>query len=533
MSLSAGTSRRLWLTRTVVVNVSEYLRQAAESDPDRIALVDLSGDVRRELSYSALDEAVDGVGRALSGRGLVAGASVGLVMANRSDLPIAFFGIVRSGMIAVPLNPRSTVAEMRSRFADARVRLVLCDPACVDAVREAVGPDAAVVVDDHFLAEAPDLTPAASRDPESIAAILYTSGVGGEPKGVMLSHRALAANIEQAAAVEPPLVTSDDVVLGLLPMFHVYGLNAVLGFAIRAGARIVMVDRFDADGLLATIRDEGITNLPLAPPVIAAWAGRGDLREALARVRVIVSGAAPLDADLAAAFEASSGLPVDQGYGMTEAAPVVATTLASRQPGEKPKPGSVGRPLPGITVQIREASGAEAATGEVGEILVRGDNLLSGHWPPGPDGRGAEGPDADGWYATGDVGYLDDDGDLTVVDRVKDLVIVSGFNVYPSEVEDVMGDVDGVANVAVVGVPDPTTGEAVVAFVVAADPSADADALVAAIRARCEKNLARFKQPTQISVVADLPSSATGKIAKERLRAMARRPDLNLEPDRG
>lgn len=520
----------------MVVNVSEYLREAAERAPESIAIVEGSGPARRELTYSDVDTAADSVARALTGRGLVAGAPVGLVMANRVDLPIAYFGIVRGGMVAVPLNPRSTPDELRRRLGDAKVKLVLCDATGAEAVRQAAAEVAcSVVVDgvepagdetafDDFIAEAPDITPVASRDPESLAAILYTSGSSGEPRGVMLSHRALIANIEEAAAVDPPLVTSDDVVLGLLPMFHIYGLNAVLGFATRAGARIVMVDGFDPAGLLATVRDEGITNLPLAPPVIAAWAGRDDLRDSLDRVRVIVSGASPLDSALAAEFEKSAGRPVDQGYGMTEAAPVVAITLAAHAPGEPPKPGSVGRPLPGVTVRIVDSHGEEAALGDVGEIAVRGDNLFSGHWP-----EGAEGPDDDGWYATGDLGFLDADGDLTVVDRLKDLVIVSGFNVYPSEVEDVLASVEGVEAAAVVGVPDGQTGEAVLAFVVPSDPDADQEQLRTVIDEVCRERLARFKQPTAIEVVSGLPYSATGKIAKERLRAMARRSDLNLE----
>ena len=400
-------------------------------------------------------------------------------MANRADLPIAYFGILRGGMVAVPMNPRSTADEIGRMLADAKAKVVLCDATGAPPVREAVaGYECDVVVDgvepndaettfDEFIGEAADAEPVAPRDAEALAAILYTSGASGHPRGVMLSHRALIANVEQAASVEPPLVTSDDRMLGLLPMFHIYGLNAVLGYAMRAGARVVMVDGFDPAGLLATVRDEGITNLPLAPPVIAAWAGRDGLREALAGVRVVVSGASALDPDLAALFAESSGHHVEQGYGMTEASPVIAVTLASRrEPGAAPKQGSVGHSLPGIEVRTVDAHGNDVENGDLGELLVHGDNLFSGYWPDGADG-----PDADGWYRTGDVGFADDDGDLTLVDRLRELVIVSGFNVYPSEVEDVIKEVGGVAEVAVVGVPDEKTGEGVVAFVV---PTSDA-----------------------------------------------------------
>ena len=522
----------------MAVNLSEYLHAAAVADPDGVALVEVSsrGGERRTLSWSDVDSAADAVARALTGRGLVAGQRVALVMANRADLPIAYFGILRGGMVAVPMNPRSTADEIGRMLADAKAKVVLCDATGAPPVREAVaGYLCDVVVDgveandaettfDDFIGEAADAEPVAPRDAEALAAILYTSGASGHPRGVMLSHRALIANVEQAASVEPPLVTSDDRLLGLLPMFHIYGLNAVLGYATRAGARVVMVDGFDPAGLLGTVRDEGITNLPLAPPVIAAWAGREGLREALAGVRVVVSGASALDPDLGALFAESSGHHVEQGYGMTEASPVIAVTLASRrEPGAAPKQGSVGHSLPGIEVRTVDAHGNDVENGDLGELLVQGANLFSGYWPDGADG-----PDADGWYRTGDVGFADDDGDITLVDRLRELVIVSGFNVYPSEVEDVIKEVRGVAEVAVVGVPDEKTGEGVVAFVVPSADSTGEDELAAEIAEHCRERLARFKHPSRVVVVGDLPHSATGKVAKGRLRALARGEALNL-----
>jgi long-chain acyl-CoA synthetase len=525
----------------VAVNLSEYLHASAVADPDGVALVEVStraGTERRTLSWSDVDSAADAVARALTGRGLVAGQRVALVMANRADLPIAYFGILRGGMVAVPMNPRSTAGEIQRMLADAKVKVILCDATGAPAVREALREYACdVVVDgiepigaetsfDSFIGEATEVEPAFPRDAEALAAILYTSGASGHPRGVMLSHRALIANVEQAAAVDPPLVTADDRLLGLLPMFHIYGLNAVLGCAVRAGARVVMVDGFDPAGLLATVRAEGVTNLPLAPPVIAAWAGRDDVREALAGVRVVISGASTLDAELASAFAESSGHPVEQGYGMTEASPVIAVTLASRrEPGSPPKPGSVGHSLPGIEVRTVDADGNDVENGDLGELLVHGDNLFSGYWPDGADG-----PDADGWYRTGDVGFADDDGDLTLVDRLKELVIVSGFNVYPSEVEDIVKEVDGVAEVAVVGVPDENTGEAVLAFVVPTADVSSPDDLSATIAEHCRARLSRFKHPARVVVVADLPHSPTGKVAKGRLRALARGEALNLGP---
>ena len=521
----------------MTVNVSDYLRDAASTDPDGVALVEHRAE-RREITWRQFDAAADAVARGLSARGLVAGQRVAVVMANRIDLPIAYFGILRGGMVAVPINPRSTTREIGRMLADSLARVVLCDEAGISQVREAVTDDhqVSVIVDgaapqqgetafDAFLADAVGSDPAAPVDAEALAVVLYTSGTSGKPRGAMLTHRALIANIEQIARLDPPAMTSDDVCLGLLPMFHIYGLNCVLGQAVRQGARVLLVDGFDPGGLLDQIVAEGVTNIPLAPPVVAAWAGRDELRDKLARVTTILSGASALDPELAETFFASSGKHIEQGYGLTETAPVIATTFGSpREPGTPPKPGSVGRPLPGIEVRIVEAGGADAHGGDPAEIWVKGDNLFSGYWPDGVDG-----PRDDGWYPTGDVGFLDEDGDLTLVDRLRELVIVSGFNVYPFEVEDVIAEVPGIAQVAVVGLPDEETGEAVVAFVVPENPDSDETTIVELVEAHCRTRLARFKQPKRVVVVQGLPHSATGKVAKGRLRALARSETLGLD----
>ncbi|MGA8987916.1 class I adenylate-forming enzyme family protein [Aeromicrobium sp.] len=521
----------------MTVNVSDYLRAAASHDPDGVALVEHRA-VRREVTWGEFDAAADAVARGLTSRGLVAGQRVAIAMANRIDLPIAYFGILRGGMVAVPINPRSTTSEIGRMLADSLARVVLCDEAGVTQVREAVTQEhqISVVVDgsepgpgetafDALLADATGGDPAAPADVEALAVVLYTSGTSGKPRGAMLTHRALIANIEQIAQLDPPAMTSEDVCLGLLPMFHIYGLNCVLGQAVRQGACVLLIDGFDPGGLLDQIVAEGVTNIPLAPPVVAAWAGREDLRDKLAGVTTILSGASALDPELADTFLSSSGKHIEQGYGLTETAPVITTTLGQpRDADTSPKAGSVGRPLPGIDVRIVEANGEDSSSGDPAEIWVRGDNLFSGYWPDGIDG-----PRDDGWYPTGDIGLLDADGDLTLVDRLRELVIVSGFNVYPFEVEDVIAEVPGVAQVAVVGLPDEETGEAVVAFVVPEQLGADEGALLESVAAHCRTRLARFKQPHRVVVVSGLPHSATGKVAKGRLRALARSSTLGLD----
>jgi long-chain acyl-CoA synthetase len=333
----------------------------------------------------------------------------------------------------------------------------------------------------------------------------------------MLTHRALLANIEQVASVDPPMIHGDDVVLGVLPLFHVYGLNAVLGVVMRHRAKLVLTGRFEPQGTLDLIEDEACSVVPVAPPVFAYWRDVDQLKERLGPVRLVLSGSAPLSPELALEFNQLTGIPIHQGYGLTEASPVVTSTLCS----ETFQPGSVGAALPGIEIRLVDEAGRPPEGEDPGEIQIKGDNLFSGYWPDG-----ALGPDREGWWSTGDVGFLDASGDLFLVDRLKELVIVSGFNVYPVEVEDVIREVPGVLEAAVIGVEDPQTGESVVAYVVA--PGADATALEAAVRTHCEQRLARFKQPSRIEVVGELPVGVTGKVQKGRLRGMERRRALGL-----
>lgn len=522
----------------MTVNVSEFLRATAQRDPEGIALIEPRTD--REITWAEFDDWADRVAQTLLGLGLVAGNRVGLVMANGLDHCVAWFGLLRGGMVAVPISPRSTPDEISRAVADSQVKLVVADADSITQVRAAdtgsarivvhrVAPEEGEIRFGSLVESAPEGTPIAPPDAEALAVILYTAGASGQPRGAMLSHRALIANIEQVGAVEPAVIEPDDVVLGLLPMSHIYGLNAVLGQSVRVGASVVLVNSFDPEALLTLVQELGVTNLPIAPPVVAAWASREGAREKLAGVRLIVSGASPLDPELAYEFEKTTGHRVEQGYGLTESAPVLTVTVGaprSEPDVDGPRPSTVGRVVPGVELQLLDPLGNPATPGDPAQVWVKGDNLFSGYWPGGVDG-----PNEEGWWATGDMGFVDADGNLTLVDRLREMVKVSGFTVYPSEVEEVVTDVPGVSQVAVVGRPDERTGEAIVVFVVPEDPEhADSDALAAAIQAECDLKLARFKRPGEIQVLARLPHSPTGKVAKGRLRALARGEQLGLAP---
>lgn len=505
-------------------DISALVAEAAADVPDRQALVESGG---RSLTWAQLEDEVARLATGLGAHGVRAGQRVMIAVGNRIEFVTTYLAVLRAQVVAVPVNPRSTASELARMMADSGTRLVVVDETALDAVRRALaelGPDVAaptVVVTgaepgggEVALA---DLRAEVVRpvpplpDPEKLAALLYTSGTSGLPRAAMLSHRALLANLEQVAAVEPPMMHGDDVVLGVLPLFHVYGLNAVLGGVLRHRARLLLVEHYDPQAVLDLIDDEACSVVPIAPPVFAHWLPDEHLRERLGPVRLVLSGSAPLEAEVIEKFTSITGIPVHQGYGLTEAAPVVTSTLCSKEPHA----GSVGAALPGIELRLVDETWGQVEGEDPGQIQVRGDNLFSGYWPDGADG-----PDADGWYATGDVGFLDAEGDLFLVDRVKELVIVSGFNVYPTEVEDVIREVEGVADAAVIGVPDEETGEAVVAYVV---PSRPMTHLEAAVRAHAIVRLARFKLPSRIEVVDELPLTATGKVQKGRLRGLERR----------
>jgi long-chain acyl-CoA synthetase len=535
-------------TGTGVTDVAELVTLASEESPDRLAVVEAEG---RSLTWAQLDHEVGRVATGLGAAGIVAGFRVMLVMGNRIEFLTTYLGTLRAQAVAVPVNPLSTPGELARMVADSGSRMVVADTGTVTAVREAavlmqraiagdtegmgeVAPElvARLVVPrvvvvgstllpgersyDHLRADTPRPVPAL-QDPEKLAALLYTSGTSGRPRAAMLTHRALVANIEQAAAVRPPMIHGDDVVLGVLPMFHVYGLNAVLGGVLRHRAKLVLAERFDPQGTLDLIEDEACSVVPVAPPVFAYWRDVDALEERLGPVRLILSGSAPLSTEVIEEFSGRTGIPIHQGYGLTEASPIVTSTLRS----ERLQTGSVGAALDGIEIRLVDEAGAVPVGDDPGEIQIRGANLFSGYWPDGADG-----PDDEGWWSTGDVGFLDARGDLFLVDRLKELVIVSGFNVYPVEVEEVIGEVPGVAEVAVIGVEDAATGEAVVAYVVA--PGLDAARVETDVREHCATRLARFKQPTRVEVVEALPLTVTGKVQKGRLRGLERRRALGI-----
>ena len=499
-------------------NLSDLVRRAAEH-PDKPAL--LFRDT--VVTWAELDGLVDAAAAGLLDLGLEQGDRLGISLANTPDFPVAYFGALRAGLVAVPLNTGYTADELRHALSDSGARGLVTTRAGASTAeglaREIDSLEHVLVVGstsgqgsswEGLLDRGRSAGRVESRaGGEDLAVLLYTSGTSGRPKGAMLPHRALLANLAQTAQIEPQVVAPDDVVLLVLPLFHVYGLSAGLGAIAAKGATGLLVERFDPVETLAEIRRHAVTNIVGAPPMYVAWSMLSDVEDAFTSVRLALSGAAPLPAAVLQRMLDVTGHHVFEGYGLTETAPVLTSTLMS----EAAKPDSIGRPVPGVELRLVDEQGRLVEEGDPGEVSVRGANVFLGYWP---DASG--GPDADGWFATGDVAYVDPDGDLHLVDRRREMVLVSGFNVYPREVEDVLLAHPEVQEVAVIGIPHPYTGESVKALVVLVPGSSlSADEVIA----HSARSLARFKCPTAVSFVSELPHGATGKVSKGQLREMS------------
>ncbi len=494
------------------------VRTSAQRRPEAPALI--AGET--VVTWAELDERVSRAAGRLAA-GTTPGDRVALVLGNNVQFAVAYFGVLRAGLVAVPLNPGYTADELTFALSDSAAVRVVADDAVLGRLRLSQG--VAVPPAELAAGEPGAPHPVSAGD---LAVLLYTSGTSGRPKGAMLTHRALAANHDQLALIEPPVLGATDVVLLAIPFFHAYGLNTGLGAIAHYGACGVLVDRFEPAATLALMARHEVTAVIGVPSMYAAWSHEPTARDALAAVRTAVCGAAPFDPVDAARFTAATGKTVLVGYGLTEAAPVLTTTAVS----DRQKTGSIGRPLPGVSLLLRSADGEvlwrdgpvadvedaavldldlEVSAGtDPGEIVVRGANLFSGYWPDAHDG-----PDADGWWGTGDIAYADADGDLVLVDRIGELILVNGFNVYPAEIERVLDAHPGVAEAAVIAVPDQLTGQAPYAYVV---PALDPAPTPAELQVHCAAKLARFKLPAGIELVAELPHSPIGKVRKGALR---------------
>jgi malonyl-CoA/methylmalonyl-CoA synthetase len=492
-------------------NLYSTMRARFASDPARTALETPSGGA---LTYGQLDVLAARMAGVLAVRGVLPGDRV-VAQVEKSTAAVALYlGCLRAGAIFVPLNTAYTDAEVAHFLSDAEPRVfVRSRGGDVSGYRaDVLGTDEASPLWSEALATAPrdDVAP---RDADDLAAIVYTSGTTGRSKGAMLSHGNLASNA--ATLVKLWGFSERDVLLHALPIYHVHGLFVALHCAFLSAARVLFLPKFDAAEVRALLpRATVLMGVPTFYTRLLAenGFGRADCRA----MRLFISGSAPLLADTWREFERRTGHAILERYGMTETGMITSNPLD----GERVA-GTVGFALPGVEIRLANDEGLPASPGTAGVLEVKGPNVFSGYWRMLE--RSAAERRADGFFVTGDVATMDEEGRVTLVGRAKDLIITGGLNVYPKEIEEVLDACEGVGESAVVGVPDADFGEAIVAVVVAADGAKPvADALMNAVKAR----LARFKHPRRIVFVDELPRNAMGKVQKnvlrERLTAKAR-----------
>jgi acyl-CoA synthetase (AMP-forming)/AMP-acid ligase II len=479
------------------------LRHAGRLGP-KPALVDSASG--RAIAYGDLPGEIAAAAGGLAGAGHRPGDVVGVVLPNVPEFAVVFHGTLERGGVVTPVNPAFTPGEIARQLEDARARFVITTAELAPVVSAAAGGAQVLVVGSQALHA--DAVPPEPAGPEDLAALPYSSGTTGFPKGVILTHRNLTANIVQVEGVFR--CGEDDVLLAVLPYFHIYGLTVNMNFALARGATVVTMARFDLAAFLETIERYGVTRAFLVPPILLALSKHPLVdRYDLGSLDLVVSGAAPLDERLAGAVADRIGCRVVQGYGLTETSPV--THLPPEGPGMTAKPGSVGPPLPGTECRAVDIeSGEPLAAGADGEIVIRGPQVMRGYLRD--DEATAAAIDANGWFHTGDIGHVDDDGWLFVVDRLKELIKVRGLQVAPAELEAVLQAHPAVADAAVVPSPDRHGGEVPKAFVVLREAAGLDD-----LRAYVADRVARHKRIRRIEAVDEIPRSPSGKILRRVL----------------
>jgi len=468
---------------------------------------------RQTFGYQELAEASERVAGLLASYDVAPGDRVAIMLPNIPEFAAVYYGVLRTGGVVVPMNPLLKAREVAFYLSDSGAQVVFAWPTAAGEVAAALervpGATMVEVAPDSFaalLAGHEPVTAVVDRDAEDTAVILYTSGTTGQPKGAELTHGNLVSNV---AVTQSDLVslTEDDVVFGGLPLFHSFGQTVTLNASMAAGATLLLLPRFDAAtaaGLMATY---GATVFAGVPTMYAALLGLTDAPE-LPALRVCISGGAALPVEVLHRFEERFGCEVLEGYGLSETSPVASFNRA----GQDRKPGSIGYPVTGIEMRVVDGTGIPVAEGEVGEIAIRGHNVMKGYWQR-PEAT-ADVLDEDGWFLTGDVGRVDEDGFYFIVDRKKDLIIRGGFNIYPREIEEVLYEHPDVAAAAVVGIAHPEYGEEVGAAVVLRP---GATVTETELRDHVKAQVAAYKYPRVVWFVDALPMGPTGKILKREI----------------
>jgi acyl-CoA synthetase (AMP-forming)/AMP-acid ligase II len=499
------------------LDLTSFVFEHAGGRADKPALID--GPSGRTVTYGQLADSIRALAAGLTARGFGKGDVLGVYMPNVPEYAIALHGVASVGGRCTTMNPLYTAGEVAHQLEDSGARLLVTVGPMLDVAREAAekaGIEEVFVVGDgdgatpiaDLLgdpAEAPRVEIDAGND---LAVLPYSSGTTGLPKGVMLSHRNLVANLSQMQAAFP--IEEDDTLIGVLPFFHIYGMVVIMNQGLRAGATIVTMPRFDLDQFLGLLQEHRVTRAYVVPPIALALAKHPAVDGVdLSAMQTIMCGAAPLGAELAEAVAERIGCTVIQGYGLTETSPV---THVIRPSGDN-RPGSIGQALPNTECRlVNPETGEDAAEGERGELWIRGPQVMKGYL--NNDEATRHTVDDDGWLHTGDIGVVDSDGFFQIVDRLKELIKYKGFQVAPAELEALLITHPEVQDVAVIGVPDEECGELPKAYVVPAGDSLDADELME----WCGNQVSPQKKVRLVETIDAIPKSASGKILRRELK---------------
>ena len=495
-------------------SLATILTDTASKHGDRVAFK--LDDV--ELTYGMLDEASARIAGLLAAKGIEPGDRVGIMLPNVPYFPVVYYGILRAGAVVVPMNVLLKEREVRFYLEDPGAKLVFAWHDFADAAQtgaDEAGTECVVVKPGEFeqlLGSAEPRRDVVDRSGDDTAVILYTSGTTGKPKGAELSHANLTRNCGTVGASLAE-ISEDDVLLGALPLFHSFGQTCTMNATVSTGATVTMLPRFDPEKALEIIERDGVTIFQGVPTMYNGMLHSGSADSAdTSTLRICMSGGAAMPAELMRAFEDKFGCIILEGYGLSETSPVASFN----HPDKERKPGSIGTPIDGVEMRCVDEDGNEVAQGEIGEIVIRGHNIMKGYWDR-PDAT-SEAINDEGWFHSGDMAKVDEDGYFFIVDRKKELIIRGGYNVYPREVEEVLYEHPAVKEAAVVGVPDEALGEEVGAAVVLCEgASADADE----IRAYVKEQVAAYKYPRKLWFMDELPKGPTGKILKREIEVPA------------
>jgi long-chain acyl-CoA synthetase len=467
------------------------------------------------LTFGEFRDAALRVAAGLQARGVEPGDRVGLVLPNVVSFPVVFYGALLAGAAVVPMNPLLKAREVEYYLRDSGAKVVVALAPAEPVVEAAgtVGIDAVTVGPalPEELMHGGALDAVVDRADDDLAVILYTSGTTGQPKGAELTHANLAGNARTTAETLLES-TTDDVVMGCLPLFHVFGLTCGLNTTVLRGSTLTLIPRFDGAKALSVIERDKVTIFEGVPTMFSAMLHSDDADKVdVSSLRLCVSGGSAMPVEVMRSFEETFGCIILEGYGLSETSPVASFN----HPHAERKPGSIGTPIAGVEMRLVDDDGKDVRAGEVGEIAIRGENVMKGYWQR-PEDTAKSIPD--GWFRTGDLARQDDDGYFFIVDRKKEMIIRGGYNVYPREIEEALYEHPAVAEVACIGIAHPELGEEVAAAV-ALKPGASAE--VEELRNFVKERVAAYKYPRQLWLVDSLPKGPTGKILRRAVEVPA------------